>query len=270
MAAATPTPSTFDAAVATSLAGGSSNSRSPTPPPPQSFAFTSSPNPNTTPTNSSANSPSSTPPPPQSSFTSSPNPTNSPTISSPAAPSASGSTDSQSPSHRNTLPTAATVGIIIALCVTIALATLLLWLRRRRRQNPIQGQDIYTYSAGTGTSIPTPFYDIVSPTLPDTTFVVTEKAEAQNQRRWYLRNELRAAQEQILDIRRSEDAAAGNKNVLRVVTSNVGPQSPDSDVVSALTARIRDLEAQIQSQWELGRLDEAPPGYSKEESRIAP
>ncbi|KAF8143647.1 hypothetical protein K438DRAFT_599673 [Mycena galopus ATCC 62051] len=159
------------------------------------------------------------------------------------------------------------------------LGTWLLWLMRRRRR---RHQDLLTYS--TGTSMPAPFVDTFSPITinTDPSYMPTDTPDVRSKgevavRRWYLRNEVRTAQERILDIQKSDPGdritspgpKATTSRFLRVFstasrrTSTLGPQSPDSNVISELMARIRDLEAQMESQWAQGLSDEAPPGYSR-------
>ncbi|KAJ7509146.1 hypothetical protein B0H11DRAFT_2217548 [Mycena galericulata] len=97
-------------------------------------------------------------------------------------------------------------------------------------------------------------------------------------RQRYLQSALRAAQEKIGSIEDSERRATSRRQgtapgrLMRVFSSRSGlsggPGSPDADMASQLremTARIRELEAQIQSPWARGLSDEPPPGYSEEE-----
>ncbi|KAF7326598.1 hypothetical protein MSAN_02503400 [Mycena sanguinolenta] len=198
MAAATPSPSTFDPAVAsaivTSLAGGSpTTSSTTTTRPPQTLAASSTaplsttPNPSSQSSLTSATSSSrrtqsdvSASSPIVSNISSTGN-TNSPAssmtrIESPTvSPSASGaaSEDAQAASHQNSAP-AIIVGILIALFVMVLVAIVLLCLRRRRRRSQIQSPDVYTRS--TGRLMPIPFLNVTTSVPSDPSPVVTEKA----------------------------------------------------------------------------------------------
>ncbi|KAF8145533.1 hypothetical protein K438DRAFT_1781853 [Mycena galopus ATCC 62051] len=289
MAADTPSPANFDAAVASAIATGGSAD---TPPPvtvslsPSSSSTTGSfntsppamatanPSPSASSPAGSLNSSSSNP---TSITSSSPSPTSTTASSPPLASSASsgsseiptGSAQLQSSTHRNTVQTAAIAGIVIAVLAILMLGTWLLWHRRRRRH-----QDVLTPFVGT-------FSPITINTDPN--YMPTDKPDVRSKgevavRRWYLRKELRTAQERILAIQKSgpritsPGPRATTSRFLHIFstasrrTSTLGPQSPDSNVISELTARIRDLEAQMRSQWAQGLSDEAPPGYSQEGS----
>ncbi|KAJ7459343.1 hypothetical protein FB451DRAFT_1372046 [Mycena latifolia] len=96
-------------------------------------------------------------------------------------------------------------------------------------------------------------------------------------RRQYLQRELRAAQERIVDLEdlprhndRISDAARGGR-ILRVLSARIGatsPQVPSAELDDArrrneeLVARIRELEALMESAWALGLSDDPPPGYT--------
>jgi hypothetical protein len=102
-------------------------------------------------------------------------------------------------------------------------------------------------------------------------------------RRQYLERELRAAQEKIIDINdleRHNSPLSGtvptsrSERIRRLFpvrgnsTRRNSQQVPRSELDAArqrneeLLARIRDLEAQMESAWALGLSDEPPPGYS--------
>ncbi|KAJ7237056.1 hypothetical protein B0H12DRAFT_1139690 [Mycena haematopus] len=302
MAAATPTPSTFDAAVASAIATSSTSglliSTTPPPSPTPTSSTTSRPpaSPIITETPATSHSFHSSSPGPQSTTSTSSRITSSvdsgssksstiPTNSSMPSPSSvSGASSGEllsSPKNsqpaapslirhasRNILPTAGIVGIIIGVCSVVLLATLLLCLKRRRRR----GQVECTYSGGTST--PAPFLDIVS-SLPG--YVITNESDARNKsttRRRHLQEELRRAQQRILDIQQSDAGSRASRGVAAGRVPRVfsrrpaltgGAQSPSLDVISELTVRVRYLEAQLQSHWPLPS-DEAPPGYLEVES----
>ncbi|KAF7378297.1 hypothetical protein MSAN_00255100 [Mycena sanguinolenta] len=281
MAAATPSPSTFDAAVAsaivTSLAGGSpttSSTSTATTLPPQTVTVSSSAPPPTSSSQSRSQSSSlilaassslST----QSSLSRATNATSTITqIASPSASTiASGATsaDAQAALHQNSA-LAIIVGIFIALFVMVFVVIVLLCLRRRRRRSQIQSPDAYTRSTGRSMSIP--FLNITASVPSDTSPVDTaaekalEAGSPSTLRRSDTGNDSRSTR---LSAGPSTSVAAGK--ILGVFSSrravNAGPQSPDSDVINGLTARIRDLEAQVQS---MALPDEAPPVYVKEVS----
>ncbi|KAJ6467839.1 hypothetical protein C8R45DRAFT_1019179 [Mycena sanguinolenta] len=266
MAAATPSPSTFDAAVAsaivTSLAGSSpitsSTTTTPLPqssttPPPQALTAISNTRLSTTSTLSSFSSSSPVAANPNSATNSA-----SAQIASPSAQtSATGaiSEDSQAASHKSSAATIIVV-IFIALFVMIFVATVLLCLRRRRRRSQIQDLDAHTRS--TGRTI----LNIVASVPSDPSAVVSEKALEAGSPSTLRRSD--SGRDGRTDIERSASPPPPGK-IVGILSSrravNVGPQSPDSDVISGLTARIRDLEAQVQS---MGLPDEAPPVYGKE------
>ncbi|KAJ7459296.1 hypothetical protein FB451DRAFT_1405938 [Mycena latifolia] len=101
---------------------------------------------------------------------------------------------------------------------------------------------------------------------------------ASSARRQYLQRELRAAQERIVDLedlarhnyRLSDSARSGRiRRVLSAArTGATSPQVPSAELDDArrrneaLVARIRELEALMESAWALGLSDDSPPGYT--------
>jgi hypothetical protein len=94
-------------------------------------------------------------------------------------------------------------------------------------------------------------------------------------RQQFLRNELRAAQENIIHIQnleRQTSSPRGRAGRIFPFLSSRRASSTESESRSAtilrlrernemLTARIRELEAGLDSPWVLGLSDEPPPGY---------
>ncbi|KAF8216821.1 hypothetical protein K438DRAFT_1797894 [Mycena galopus ATCC 62051] len=186
------------------------------------------------------------------SVTSSPSTTSqSPTAAGPSGVSIA-PTGSPQPSstHRKKVPTAAIIGVVLAVCLIISLAIFLCGRRRRRYASTARG---------------------VSPFAVHTTHIQmkndpTNDSDSQSVstvRRWYLQNELRAAQEKIANIQQVE------RNPHQPGESGAGQRSSDPGVVAQLrelTARMRELEVQMQSTQMLGLSDESPPGYMDAES----
>jgi len=85
-------------------------------------------------------------------------------------------------------------------------------------------------------------------------------------RQWYLQHEHHAAREKISNIQRQGNSNATHGSVFS--SSNTAPEgnrATDPDMVAQmmeLTARMREIEAQMQSPWALGLSDEGPPEYS--------
>ncbi|KAJ7142505.1 hypothetical protein C8R44DRAFT_193244 [Mycena epipterygia] len=179
------------------------------------------------------------------------------------------------PAHRNMLPTAAIIGIVLGTCfIVLSLAILLVLLRRRRRrqqQADFAANPYPVASSHTVASIPR---NGNAPDNSDTRSITTV-------RRQYLRNELRAAQEKIVNIEESETRTISMRatqsstpgRLLRLISTRSasstgsglrGVVSELRDRNEALTARIRELEAQMESPWALGLSNDPPPGYSEE------
>lgn len=176
-------------------------------------------------------------------------------------------------SFRDTLPIGSIIGIVIAICSIITLGALLIWLRRHRRRHKDPYMDI------AATPYPIQFAGI-SAAIPFNNHRATEDSCARSitkVRQQFLRNELRAAQENIIHIQNLERQASSRGGragrVLRLLSSRPasstgsGSGSPSAVIVrlrernERLTARIRELEAVLDSPWALGLSDEPPPGY---------
>lgn len=170
----------------------------------------------------------------------------------------------------NKLPMGAIVGIVIGLflLITLSVTITLIYLRQRRRRRSAAYADF--------TSTPYPFANgIVSSNgeprdRSDTGSISTARQQ-------YLRNELHAAHEKIVDVealgRRTSTAQGLGRTSTRTSDSDSGSGSPnpDSDLVSRLRNRnemlqvhIRELEAQLESPWALGLSGEPLPGYSED------
>jgi hypothetical protein len=100
-------------------------------------------------------------------------------------------------------------------------------------------------------------------------------------RRSFLQNELRAAQEKMLlhsdsepsTLTQSQSAAFPDPIFRGVFSSRASTNTNTPDLLSRLqqrdnilTARIRELEEQLESPWARGLSDAPPPSYSGEES----
>jgi hypothetical protein len=174
-------------------------------------------------------------------------------------------------SFRDTLPIGSIIGIVIAICSIITLGALLIWLRRHRRRHKDPYMDI------AATPYPIQFAGI-SAAIPFNNHRATEDSCARSitkVRQQFLRNELRAAQENIIHIQNLERQASSRGGragrVLRLLSSrpasSTGYGSPSTVIVrlrernERLAARIRELEAVLDSPWALGLSDEPPPGY---------
>ncbi|KAJ7433307.1 hypothetical protein B0H11DRAFT_2122412 [Mycena galericulata] len=194
-----------------------------------------------------------------------------------AIPTASGSHKSVPSTPRNALPAGAIVGIVLGVCSILSLGILLLvWLRRRRNRRRKSFTSLI--------SIPSP----ASVTPYPSNGNASDDSDAGNistVRRQYLQNELRAAQEKMVD---TEDVEGhvdstrttrgsfpeSKRRILRLLstrsTTTTASGSTDQDPSlrernEMLTARIRELEGQLKSPWALGLSDEPPPGYSEEQ-----
>ncbi|KAF7334668.1 hypothetical protein MVEN_02297300 [Mycena venus] len=245
---------------------------------------------------SSANSSSSADSTSFSSTTSSPGSTSSPVSTSSNAP----STSSASQVHSSTsvmsmtlLPTISTSpqpitvqssvsgshrsrNIIVGTVVPIGLfilVSLAIWVRIRRRNRRAPHPEPRRMSPFMQAHVPQVPPSIAS--APSDTHSVT----ASSVRRQYLERELRAAQEKLVDV---GDLERRHHSISRAAPTSLfhsfsargrstrhnSERVPKSELDAArqrneeLLARIRDLEAQMESAWALGLSDEPPPGYS--------
>ncbi|KAJ6462501.1 hypothetical protein C8R45DRAFT_940753 [Mycena sanguinolenta] len=162
----------------------------------------------------------------------------------------------------NTLPIRAIIGVVIAICSILASAALLVWFRRRRPRQKNSHTNI----------VPTPY-----PFLVANIAAAAGNSHAQTItkiRQQFLRNELRAAQEQIIQIQNLQRGASSKRgragSLPHLLSSRRAASTGSSRTVAILrlqernemlTARIRELEAGLQSPWALGLSDEPPPGY---------
>ncbi|KAJ7110941.1 hypothetical protein C8R44DRAFT_742716 [Mycena epipterygia] len=156
-------------------------------------------------------------------------------------------------SLRNTVPTEALIGIVIGICSMVSLAVFLLWLKRRRRQEPQEA-----YADVVTAPYPILFADIAAAIPSASNSADNSDARSITKvRQQYLRNELLAAQEKIIHIQNLEGLRGA---------SDTGSGSRDPEmVIREMAARIRELEAELESPWARGLSDEPPPGYSEEE-----
>ncbi|KAF8187557.1 hypothetical protein K438DRAFT_1834500 [Mycena galopus ATCC 62051] len=166
-----------------------------------------------------------------------------------------------SSAHRNTLPIAAIIGAAVAVCLIIICLGIFIWCGRRRRHRHASPDLIATPLA-----IPPPAASFTN-TSP------TDDSDSQRNgtiRQWYLQHEHHAAQEKISNIQRQGNSTYATHGSVfsssnTAPESNVGHRATDPDMVAQmmeLTARMREIEAQMQSPWALGLSDEGPPEYS--------
>ncbi|KAF7366035.1 hypothetical protein MVEN_00479700 [Mycena venus] len=323
MVSATPEPTIFDLAAASAFVLGSSSTPAPppntsTPDQPPTTAKTSStstsvPTTGTTSlgTTTSARSANSSTSPPSTVLSSqgiapshgltvplSPSITASVSSGSNVPPTSTSSQQDQLSAHRNSFPAGAVAGIVIGICLMIALAIFYLCLRRRRRQAADDVSPLPIISPYANTSGPSNIgaWDsdaqiittrrIADPPLPSSTTTspdapsVPSNASAWNGAeaplipisRRHMQTESRTAQEKMdLNEERVSSLSfahpAGiNPRVLSTFSaSNTGAAAPDPDVVlqlRAMTARVRELEAQIESPQVYEWRATPPPGYS--------
>ncbi|KAJ7347247.1 hypothetical protein DFH08DRAFT_867654 [Mycena albidolilacea] len=272
MASATPTPSTFDlavaSAIATSLAAGPQNTLDSTPttnshnpsPTSASITTTTSSSRSTADPESSSSTAASTP------VASSVNNTT-PTTNAPApsvilsqsvssggnpTPSPTGSNGSTLSTQGKTVHTGAIVGSVIAVCTILSLAAVLFWLWRRRRRSRGAYRD----------SIPV----FPSPSSDGPSAIFPAASSLANKSRGDLEKELRTARERLFDMESIGPPVSASRRELDAESPSAGP-----DVIAELRemrVRIRELEDQMQSAGALGLVDEeSPPGYSKEDRR---
>ncbi|KAJ6525392.1 hypothetical protein B0H19DRAFT_1276188 [Mycena capillaripes] len=168
------------------------------------------------------------------------------------------------PTHKNAVPMGAIVGIVVAICSIIFLGIVLIWLKRRRRQRP---QDEFPET--TATPYPVFFPDIASaiPNSADS----SDARSISKVRRQYLTNELLAAQEKITHIQNLERRTSSTRGAGRIMRllSDRRTSRNESSATSELRERnqmlmtqIRELQAEMESPWALGLSDEPPPSYS--------
>ncbi|KAJ6462416.1 hypothetical protein DFH09DRAFT_1113889 [Mycena vulgaris] len=165
--------------------------------------------------------------------------------------SATPTTNLKESTRRNTLPTGALIAIVIGICSMVSLAVFLLCLKRCRRREPQEAHaDVST------TPYPILFADIAA-AIPS-----ASNSEAQSVtkiRQQYLRNELRATQEKIIHIQSLEGHTSSTQGtrvgrLLRVFSargtsdSRSGSRDPEI-VIREMAARIRELEAELESPW---------------------
>ncbi|KAF8178835.1 hypothetical protein K438DRAFT_1843744 [Mycena galopus ATCC 62051] len=166
-----------------------------------------------------------------------------------------------SSAHRNTLPIAALIGAAVAVCLIIVCLGIFLWCRRRRRRRHASPDLIATPLA------------IPPPAASFTNISPTDDSDSQRNstiRQWYLQHEHHVAGEKISNNQRQGDSTYVTHGSVfsssnTAPESNLGHRATDPDMVAQmmeLTARMREIEAQIQSPWALGPSDEGPPEYS--------
>ncbi|KAJ7469968.1 hypothetical protein B0H11DRAFT_1387675 [Mycena galericulata] len=179
-------------------------------------------------------------------------------------------------STHSTLSKGAVVGTAVGICSLILLVLLLGWLRRRWHRRAAAYLTVMPFAI--------PSTDVVASVPSKPTSAVPDHSDSDpahsvtTVRQRYLQSALRAAREKIGSIEDLERRAISGRQgttpgrLMQVFSSrgwlSGGPGSPDADVAFQLrrmTARIRELEAQIQSPWARGLSDEPPPGYLEEE-----
>ncbi|KAJ7716432.1 hypothetical protein B0H16DRAFT_1476724 [Mycena metata] len=134
---------------------------------------------------------------------------------------------------------------------------ILLWLKRCRRR---QRKEVQEYGNVVTTPYPMLFLDVPAAIIPSTNDSAdnSDSRSITKARRQYLRNELRAAQEEIGHIQNSEQ---------RRRASGTGSRASDHGmVIREMAAHIRQLEAELELPWARGFSDEPPPGYSEGEA----
>ncbi|KAF7296677.1 F-box domain-containing protein [Mycena chlorophos] len=182
-------------------------------------------------------------------------------------------------------------GVTVAAVVVVLLVLALLFVRRRRARKPrildvLDDLDKPSRASSTGVSEITPFRDaevdadsMDLPTAafaadsmpatgsattlrvvndPDGTTLLTPApppapSKAAQQRQEQLRNQLEAVQAQLGALERGSQQQQH---------AGPGPRASDLETQNAaLRLRVRELEAQMESQWANGLSDEPPPGY---------
>ncbi|KAF8178842.1 hypothetical protein K438DRAFT_1843771 [Mycena galopus ATCC 62051] len=160
-----------------------------------------------------------------------------------------------SSAHRSTLPIAAIIGAAAAVCLIIVCLGIFLWSCRRRRHRHASPDLIATSLA-----IPPPAVSFTN---------ISPTDDSDSQCNGTIR-EHHAAREKISNIQRQGDSMYVTHGSF-FSSSNTAPESnvrhraTDPDMVAQmmeLTARMREIEAQMQSPWALRPSDEGPPEYS--------
>ncbi|KAJ7613182.1 hypothetical protein FB45DRAFT_1009155 [Roridomyces roridus] len=283
MASATPSPTTFDAQAASSL-GSSISAAGPFPTPASSVAppgtlstLLSDSKSTVTHTASASSLASAAPPGSSSSFTKS-------TITDTSSSTTSDTqTSTNTPPSKHTIRTGVIVGIAVGIVFIFSAVALLLrrHCRRRRRSigfsvdstdRPFPLEEFPDENSSMHIARP---YSVLYPEMTaivgDSNNEPGDGVEALTKaRREYLRHELQAAQEKIAYIQNQQRPPSGRATRLRsLVRMGTRPRS-DTEAVSRLReqnamqeARIRELEAQMNSAWALGLSDEPPPGYEE-------
>ncbi|KAF8187622.1 hypothetical protein K438DRAFT_1834575 [Mycena galopus ATCC 62051] len=216
-------------------------------------------------------------------------------------PISTSSQQDQLSAHKNSFSAGAIAGIVIGICLMIALAVFYLYLRRRRRQgaydvSPLPITSPYADTSGPSnieawdsdaqinttqrTAYPVPLPSTTtSPDTPSVPFNASAwngpEAPLISTGRRHLKTESRAAQEKI-HLNEGWDSSTSfapasypagiNARVLSTFSAlSTGAAAPDPDVVlqlRAMTARVRELEAQIESPQVYESSATPPPGYS--------
>ncbi|KAJ7192626.1 hypothetical protein GGX14DRAFT_577926 [Mycena pura] len=191
----------------------------------------------------------------------------------PSSPSTAASLSAQ----RNPFPAGAVAGIVIGICLMLALAIFYLSWRRRRRQavslSPAPYDDtskvgawdadaqiITTQRAAHAAPLASAIAISAALCVPSnpSAWNVPEAPLTPNRRHLETEWHDDAAQEKMAWVSSAQPAGIN----ARVLPTTSAPTEPDSDLVlqlRAMTARVRELEAQVgSSQWPA----EPPPGYS--------
>jgi hypothetical protein len=160
------------------------------------------------------------------------------------------------------VPSGAIIGSVIGICSIISLSISLLWLKRRRRQRQESA-----HAALSANPFLISSSDVIT-SIPSKAANDSDAHSFNAFRRQYLRNELRTAKELRTVNEQMVHVETGGSSGL-----NTGSVLPQPDVVSRLaerneilTARIHELESQLESSWALGFSDDLPPGYTEGET----
>ncbi|KAJ7898598.1 hypothetical protein B0H14DRAFT_3424394 [Mycena olivaceomarginata] len=180
------------------------------------------------------------------------------------------------------------VGTAVPVGLLFIFVSLFIWVKRRPRHRQEPTLEISTVSPFIKAYVP-PSRGAYAVTAPGNPGIAPSNHSdnrsiiASTVRRQYLERELRAAQEKIIDINDLERhnfplsgtvPTSRSERIRRLFpvrgnsTRRNSQQVPRSELDAArqrneeLLARIRDLEAQMESAWALGLSDEPPPGYS--------
>ncbi|KAJ6521153.1 hypothetical protein DFH09DRAFT_1426074 [Mycena vulgaris] len=189
----------------------------------------------------------------------------------------------------HTSRTQAILGTVLSVGVVLALALLFLWFRRRRSRRiighvmpspPPSISDLpeihvitpylKAHAPPSSIAVANPL-DVGTPAQPQvptsekTRNPETRSLAASSIRRQYLQRELRAAQEEIVDINGLERHLSTSRrwsSTTRNLQGAVAQLETARQRNEALVARIQELEGQLQSAWALGLSDDPPPGYT--------